>query len=63
MPEKPQGTDFKTFGTILASAPSVCAVVGYQYAASYLSQTGIRAALDSVATVAKRRTAGSCVVS
>jgi hypothetical protein len=28
-----------------------------------LSQTGSRQALDSVSTVAKRRTAGSCVVS
>jgi hypothetical protein len=56
-------SQIKTFGTIIASAPSVCAVVGYRHDTSYLGQTGIRSALDSVANVAKRRTAGSCVVS
>lgn len=56
-------SQIKAFGTILASSPSVCALAGYRYDAAYLSQTGIRQALDSVASAAKRRTAGSCVAS
>ena len=51
------------FGTILAQEPSSCALVPWKYDASYLSQSGIRAALDAVAQVAKARTGGSCVVS
>jgi hypothetical protein len=54
-------SQIKAFGTILASSPSACAMAAYRYDAAYLSQTGIRQALDSVASVAKRRTAGSCV--
>jgi hypothetical protein len=57
------GSQIKAFGTVLASAPSVCALAAYRHDPAYLSQTGIRQALDSVSTVAKRRTAGSCVVS
>ena len=38
----------------------VCAMTGWKYDATYLAQTGIRAAFDSVASVAKTRTAGSC---
>jgi len=56
-------SQIKAFGTILASSPPVCALAGYRHDPTYLSQSGIRQALDSVATVAKRRTAGSCVVS
>ena len=51
------------FGTILAQEPSSCAFVSWKHDASYLSQLGIRAALDAVAQVAKARTSGSCVVS
>jgi hypothetical protein len=51
------------FGTILAKDPSVCALVGWRYDSAYLSQSGIGAALDSVARVAKSRTAASCVAS
>ncbi len=52
----------KTFGTILAGGASVCALVGRSYDASYLSQSGVRDALDAVTTVAKGRNAASCVV-
>lgn len=50
------------FGTILAKEPSVCALVGWKYKATYLDQSAIRSALDSVAAVARRRTPASCVV-
>ena len=56
-------SQIKQFGTILAQEPSACALVGWTYNATYLGQTGIREALDSVTRVAKRRTPGSCVVS
>jgi hypothetical protein len=56
-------SQIKAFGTILASSSSVCALTAYRHDPTYLSQTGIRQALDSVSTVAKHRTAGSCVVS
>jgi hypothetical protein len=56
-------SQIKQFGTILAQEPSACALIGWSYNASYLSQSGIRQALDSVATVAKRRNAGSCIAS
>ncbi|MFL5496139.1 MAG: hypothetical protein ACJ8DC_17270 [Gemmatimonadales bacterium] len=56
-------SQIKTFGTMLAGDASVCAFVARAYDASYLSQSGIRAALDSVAAVAKRRKPASCVVS
>jgi hypothetical protein len=55
-------SQLKTFGTILAGDASVCALVGRSYDASYLSQSGIRAALDAVTTVAKARNPASCVV-
>jgi hypothetical protein len=55
-------SQIKTFGTILAGDPSVCALVGRSYDATYLSQTGIRDALDAVTAVAKSRSAASCVV-
>jgi hypothetical protein len=54
-------SQIKAYGTVLASQPYVCAVAGWKYDASYLSQTGIRAALDSVATVARNRASGACV--
>ncbi len=54
-------SQIKAFGTVLASHPYVCALSGWRYDATYLSQTGIRAAFDSVATVARSRTAGSCM--
>jgi hypothetical protein len=54
-------SQIKAFGTVLATNPSVCAVVGWRYDPTYLSQSGIGAALDSVATVAKSRAAASCV--
>lgn len=49
-------------GTIAAKTSSVCALVGWQYDASYVGQAGIRAALDSVAKVAKSRSVASCAV-
>jgi hypothetical protein len=52
----------KAFGTIIAGYASVCAFVGRDYNTSYLSQSGIRAALDAVTTVAKSRNPASCVV-
>jgi hypothetical protein len=55
-------SQIEAFGTILAQEPSVCAFVPWKYDASYLSQAGIAAALDSVATVARGRTGGSCVM-
>jgi hypothetical protein len=55
-------SQIKQFGTILAQEPSACALVGWSYDAGYLGQSGIREALDSVATVARRRNAASCVV-
>ena len=56
-------TQIKAFGTALASHPYVCALAGWRYDATYLAQTGIKAAFDAVATVAKNRTAGSCMQS
>jgi hypothetical protein len=56
-------SQIKAFGTVLASHPYVCALAGWKYDATYLSQTGIRAAFDSVASVARSRTAGSCKAS
>jgi hypothetical protein len=53
----------KTFGTALASHPYVCALAGWKYDATYLSQTGIKAAFDAVASIARNRTSGSCVQS
>jgi hypothetical protein len=50
----------KTFGTILAAAPSVCALMGWKYDASFVSQTGMREAFAAVATVARSRTGVSC---
>jgi hypothetical protein len=55
-------TEIKTFGTILAGNASVCAFVARSYNATYLGQSGIRAALDAVTTVAKSRSPASCVV-
>jgi hypothetical protein len=49
-------------GTVAAKEPSACALVGWRYDASYVGQTAIRAALDSVAKVARSRSAGACVV-
>jgi hypothetical protein len=51
----------KTFGTALASNAYVCALTGWKYDAAYLSQTGMQAAFDAVAAVARNRTSGSCV--
>jgi hypothetical protein len=56
-------SQIKQFGTILAKQSAVCALVGWKYDATYMAQSGIRAALDSVATVAKKRTPASCSVS
>lgn len=47
---------------ILKVVTPICAFVPWKYDASYLSQAGIAAALDSVATVARGRTGGSCVM-
>ncbi|HKU62783.1 MAG TPA: hypothetical protein VJQ44_16305 [Gemmatimonadales bacterium] len=55
-------SQIKQFGTKLASEPAVCALAVWKYDAGYLAQTGIRAAFDSVATLAKSRSAASCVV-
>jgi hypothetical protein len=54
-------SQIKSLGTVIASDPYVCAATGWKYDATYLAQTGIRAAFDSVASVARTRTAGSCV--
>jgi hypothetical protein len=56
-------SQIKAFGTVLAKQPSVCALVGWKHDATFLSQTGIAAALDSVAKVAKSRSPASCAVS
>ena len=55
-------SQIKQVGTALAKGTTVCALVGWKYDAGYLNQTGIRQALDSIARVAKSRTAASCVV-
>jgi hypothetical protein len=55
-------SQIKAVGTALAKSASVCALVGWKYDASYLGQSGIRQALDSVATVAKSRSVTSCIV-
>jgi len=55
-------SQIKEFGSKLASSPSVCALAVWKYDAGYLAQTGIRAAFDAVASLAKSRAAGSCVV-
>jgi hypothetical protein len=47
-------------GTVLAKNASVCALIGLKYDATYLGKSGIRQALDSVARVARSRTATSC---
>jgi hypothetical protein len=52
-------SQIKQIGTAMAKA-SVCALVGWKYDDGYLSQSGIRQALDSVATVAKSRTTSGC---
>jgi hypothetical protein len=49
-------------GTMAAKEPAACALVGWRYDAGYVGQTAIRAALDSVAKVARSRSAGACVV-
>jgi len=56
-------SQIEQFGTILAQEPSVCALIGWKYRATYLDQEAIRSALDSVAAVARRRTPASCAVS
>jgi hypothetical protein len=63
-PDTPPMTasQIRDFGTIMAQEPAACALVGWSYDAAYLTQTGIRDALDAVATVAKGRAAGACVV-
>jgi len=55
-------SQIKEFGSTLASSPAVCALAVWKYDAAYLAQTGIRAAFDAVASLAKSRAAGSCVV-
>jgi len=55
-------SQIKQIGTALAKNASVCALVGWKYDANYLGQSGIRQALDSVASVAKSRRVTSCVV-
>jgi hypothetical protein len=49
-------------GTIAAKSSGVCALVGWQYDKAYVGQASVRAALDSVAKVAKTRSVASCVV-
>lgn len=53
-------SQIRQFGTILAQDPSVCALIGWKYDSGWLDQTGVRDALDSVATVANGRAAASC---
>ncbi len=55
-------SQIQQFGTVLAKEPSVCALVGWRYDPAYLSQSGVGAALDAVAAIARTRNAGSCVV-
>jgi hypothetical protein len=49
-------------GTTAAKSADVCALVGWQYDKAYVGQPSVRAALDSVAKVAKLRRVASCVV-
>src|SRR5262245_979011 len=55
-------SQIRSFGTVLASEPAVCALALWKYNAAYLAQSGIRDALNSVAALAKSRAAGACVV-
>lgn len=55
-------SQIRDFGTTLAQDPGVCALVGWSYDAAYLGQTGIRDALGAVATAARSRAPGACVV-
>ena len=54
-------SQLKQVGSVFAKDASVCALVGWKYDDGYVSQSGIRQALDSVATVARSRTVASCV--
>jgi hypothetical protein len=56
-------TQLKQFGTIIASNPSVCGLVGWRHDPAYLRQSGVMAAFDAIADVARRRRSASCVVS
>ena len=53
----------KQVGTAIAKDASVCALVAWKYDASYVGRSDIREALDSVAAVAKSRTAAACAAS
>jgi hypothetical protein len=48
-------------GTILAETPYVCAFVSWRYDAAFEARADIRAALDSVASVAQTRGGTSCL--
>jgi len=59
-------SQIRSFGTVMAQEPAVCALIGWSYDAAYLGQVGIRDALEAVAAVAAvaaGRIAGACVVS
>mgnify|MGYP003289167718 CR=1 FL=1 len=55
-------SQIEQIGSALAKSASVCALVGWKHDDQYLGQTGIRQALESVATIARTRTVASCVV-
>ncbi|HKU62784.1 MAG TPA: hypothetical protein VJQ44_16310 [Gemmatimonadales bacterium] len=48
-------------GTLLAETPYACAFVSWRYDAEFEARSDIRAALDSVATVARTRGGTSCL--
>jgi hypothetical protein len=48
-------------GTLLVETPYVCAFVSWRYDSSFEARPGMRAALDSVASVARNRGGTSCL--
>ena len=54
-------SEVKAFGTILAQEPMACGLLGWRYDDGFMSQTGMRAAMDSVAKVARLHAPTTCV--
>jgi hypothetical protein len=50
----------KTFGSVLLSSSYPCALISWQYDASYFSRTDIKSALDFLSKKAKRHAPTSC---
>ncbi len=55
-------SQLRTFGSIMAADPAVCALVGWRHDSRFLNQTGMRSAVEAVADVARSRKGASCVV-